>query len=49
MDSGNLITGFANCVDQVHRIQQDEILDNANLLPEQKEIINEYKEEKKNR
>ena len=44
-----MITGFANCVDHVHRIEQDEILDEAELLPEQIELIKNYKEDKKNK
>ena len=44
-----VINGFANCVDQIHKIQKDEIMDNANLNLEQKKIVNNYKEKKDHR
>ena len=44
-----VINGFANCIAQVHKIQTDEIMDNANLLDEQKNLVKNYKGKKNNR
>ena len=44
-----VINGFANCIAQVHKIQTDEIMDNANLLDEQKNLVNNYRGKKNNR
>ena len=44
-----MINGFANCIEQVNKINADEIMIDANLLPEQKILVEEFKEVKSNR
>ena len=44
-----MINGFANCIEQVNKINSDEIMIDANLLPEQKILVEEFKEVKSNR
>ena len=48
-DTGNIINGFANCIDTINRIQTDEMMKDAMLLPDQIQMVNNFKEDQKNR
>ena len=48
-DGDYVINGFANCIEQVNKINADEIMIDANLLPEQKILVEEFIEVKSNR